>query len=328
MTYEEKLLLAKLKVLEDKEKEAKMKEDRMEIQQIADTCVFHYTNTGTLIGMLKDVSEDNTSMTFWASHISYMNDPQEREYGIKKMWEVLKDVEDELLIPSKKRITELDREELDKFIFVRNTDKNSLTNMYSVSFSKSFDSLPMWEMYGQNGNGICLGFDLKKLQVFLESQKMEPLHEIKYGIGENIDNPQTVREEMKSWKEYVRYVYEKIVHSIEEKHIFNDLDTAINNYIALLNFIPGNTKHPAYKYEDEYRLYCREINRKVFFRDRNGSLLPYVEVELPVSALKIITIGPTADKNRQVMSVAKLMKEKDIDINQITFCSSDIPYRP
>lgn len=328
MTDDEKLLLVKLKVLEDKEKEEKMKEDRMGIRQIADTCVFHYTNTGTLIGMLKNTSKDNTSMAFWASHISYMNDPQEREYGIKKMWEVLETVEDELLIPPTKRITKLNREKLDEFIFEKNTDKNSLTNMYSISFSKLFDILPMWNMYGQNGNGICLGFDLNKLQIFLKSKKMEPLYGIKYGIGENVDNPQTVKEEMKSWKEYVKCVYEKIAHNTEERRIFNDFNTAINNYIALLNFIPGNIKHPAYKYEDEYRLYCRELDRKVFFRDRNGLLLPYVEVELPVSALKIITIGPTADKNRQVMSVAKLLKEKDIDINQITFCSSDIPYRP
>lgn len=186
----------------------------------------------------------------------------------------------------------------------------------------------MWNMYGQNGTGICLGFDLNKLQVFLESQKMEPLHKIKYGIGEDTDDSLKIKEEMKSWKEYVKYVYEKSMRSIEEKHIFDDFSTAIGCYILLLNFIPDNIKHPAYKYEDEYRLYCREFDHKVFFRDRNGLLLPYIEVKLPISALKIITIGPTADKNRQVMSVAKLLREKDIDINQITFCSSDIPYRP
>ena len=328
MTDNEKQQLVKLRALEIKEKEDKMKKERLEIQPIVDSCVFHYTSAGTLIGMFKNTSKDNAFVTFWASHISYMNDPQEKVYGTNKMLEVLKDVEDELLIPSGKRITELDREELDKFVFIRNTDKNSLTNMYSISFSKSFDSLPMWGMYGQNGNGICLGFDLNKLQVFLESQGMDPLYKIKYGIGEELDSPQKAKEEMGAWKEYVKHVYEKSMHCIEQKHIFNDFNIAINTYITLLNFIPGNIKHPAYKYEDEYRLYCRELGRKVFFRDRNGLLLPYVEVELPISALKIITLGPTADKKRQVMSVAKLLSEKDIDINSITFWASDIPYRP
>ena len=100
---------------------------------------------------------------------------------------------------------------------------------------------------------------------------------------------------------------------------YTNINIALDNYIALLAIVPGNVKIPAYKYENEYRLYCRELNHKVCFRDRNGLLVPYIEMELPLDALKLIEIGPTADKNRQMMSVAKLLKEKVKDFKALTF---------
>lgn len=335
MNDKDKRQLARLRTLEFKEKEQKNKDDLQEIQQIVDSCVFHYTNAGTLVGMLKNASIENPSMTFWASHTSYMNDPKEKEYGIEKMWEILPEVENELSIPVGQRITELDREDLDQFILERNIEENSLTNVYSISFSKSFDSLPMWNMYGQNGNGICLGFDLMKLNEFLISKNMEPLKGLTYGIGEEISNIQKTNKELICWKEYIKYVY-KTNRSFIEKHMdmnskskeYTNINIALDNYIALLAIVPGNVKIPAYKYENEYRLYCRELNHKVCFRDRNGLLVPYIEMELPLDALKLIEIGPTADKNRQMMSVAKLLKEKVKDFKALTFYSSEIPYCP
>ena len=88
----------------------------------------------------------------------------------KKIWhekilEVLPTVEDELKIPSEQRINNLEQKELDKFIKILSTEKNNVINTYAISFSESFDYLPMWKMYGQDGNGICLGFDKKILNI-------------------------------------------------------------------------------------------------------------------------------------------------------------------
>lgn len=64
MNDKDKRQLARLRTLEFKEKEQKNKDDLQEIQQIVDSCVFHYTNAGTLVGMLKNASIENPSMTF------------------------------------------------------------------------------------------------------------------------------------------------------------------------------------------------------------------------------------------------------------------------
>lgn len=332
MNGDDKRLLSK--ALEAKYNSVKLQEDWQEIQQIVDSCVFHYTNAGTLASMLSNTSKEEALMTFWASSVSYMNDPTETEYGIEKMLEVLPDVEQELLIPKKQRITELDREDLDKFILGRNIEENSLTNMYSISFSKSFDSLPMWNMYGQNGSGVCLGFDLNELNDFLNSNNKKPLMKITYGVGEYIDSLQKADEEMNIWKEYVKHVYKTNMNFIVgnfkmETEVQEDVDVkiALDNYIMLRAIVPNDIKHPAYKYEDEYRLCCREFNKKVNYRNRDGLLLPYIEVKLPLTALKLVAIGPTADKNKQMMSVAKLLKEKISDFKALTFYSSEIPYR-
>jgi hypothetical protein len=157
---------------------------------------------------------------------------------------------------------------------------------------------------------------------------------ITYGVGEYIDSLQKADEEMNIWKEYVKHVYKTNMNFIVgnfkmETEVQENVDTkiALDNYMLLRAFVPSNIKNPAYKYEDEYRFCCREFNNKVNYRNRNGLLLPYIEVKLPLTALKLVAIGPTADKNRQMMLVAKLLKEKASDFKSLTFYSSEIPYR-
>lgn len=310
-----------------------MNKDRQDIQPIVNSCIFHYTNIATLIGMLKNASTENAFMTFWASHISYMNDPEEKKYGMKKIWEVLPTVEEELDIPPKRRIGSLERKELDKFIKILSTEEYSLANAYAISFSKFFDYLPMWKMYGQDGNGICLGFDKTILNKYLEENHMEKIAPVRYGIGENISDIQQAQKEKEDWKNYIKEKYKEYYNNYSEKfeNITNpdkDKTIAFYTYVTLFAFIPQYIKNPAYEYEKEYRLCCGELRHTVHFRNQNGLLLPYLEIKLPLNALKIITTGPTTDSERQMISIVKLLKTKYSNCGNITYYSSDIPYRP
>lgn len=306
-----------------------MNKDRQEIQPIVDSCIFHYTNVTTLMGMLENASTENAFMTFWASHISYMNDPEEKKYGMKKILEVLPTVEDELKIPSEQRINNLEQKELDKFIKILSTEKNNVINTYAISFSESFDYLPMWKMYGQDGNGICLGFDKKILNKYLEDNNMEKIASVRYGTGDDISDAQGEQD----WKSFIKNEYEKY-HVMSNAWVEmgaspdKNKSIALYTYVTLLAIIPPYIKNPAYEYEKEYRLCCRELRHTVHFRNQNGLLLPYLEIKLPLNALKIITTGPTTDSERQMISIAKLLKEKYDNWDNITYYSSDIPYRP
>lgn len=59
------------------------------------------------------------------------------------------------------------------------------------------------------------------------------------------------------------------------------------------------TKQPAYKYEEEWRLYRHlgnnAMNPVQKYRVRKGLIFPYAEVEIPVLAIKEIIVGPTAN---------------------------------
>lgn len=306
-----------------------MNKDRQDIQPIVNSCIFHYTNVATLIGMLKNASTENAFMTFWASHISYMNDPEEKKYGMKKIWEVLSTVEDELDIPSEQRIKNLEQKELDKFIKILSTDENSVINTYAISFSESYDYLPMWKMYGQDGNGICLGFDKKILNKYLEENNMEKIASVRYGTGDDISDAQDALD----WKSFIKNKYEKY-HVMSKAWVEmgaspdKNKSIALYTYVTLLATIPQYIKNPAYEYEKECRLCCGELRQTVHFRNQNGLLLPYLEIKLPLNALKIITTGPTTDSERQMISIVKLLRTKYSNWGNITYYSSDIPYRP
>lgn len=311
-----------------------MNKDRQDIQPIVNSCIFHYTNVATLIGMLKNASTENAFMTFWASHISYMNDPEEKKYGMKKIWEVLSTVEDELDIPSEQRIKNLEQKELDKFIKILSTDENSVINTYAISFSESYDYLPMWKMYGQDGNGICLGFDETILNKYLKENHMGEIVPVRYGIGEDISDIQQAQKDMEDWESLIKKAYKNnydyYSKAFERKSTNPDKDKtiALYTYVTLLATIPQYIKNPAYEYEKECRLCCGELRQTVHFRNQNGLLLPYLEIKLPLNALKIITTGPTTDSERQMISIVKLLKEKYDNWENITYYSSDIPYRP
>ena len=96
------------------------------------------------------------------------------------MMNVLKDIEEKLGIPQTRRITEIGTEKLFEFIKFKDVENNSITNEYSISFSNAFDSLPMWAMYAQNGNGVSLGFNEKELVLYLKKHKCGYLKDISY----------------------------------------------------------------------------------------------------------------------------------------------------
>lgn len=282
--------------------------------------------------MLKNASTENAFMTFWASHIAYMNDPEEKKYGMKKIREVLPIVEDELKIPSEQRIKNLEQKELDKFIKILSTEENNVINTYAISFSEYFDYLPMWKMYGQDGNGICLGFDETILNKYLEENHMEKIASVQYGIGENISDIQQAQKEKEDWKNYIKENYKAYYEYYSKKfeNITNpdkDKTIALYTYVTLFAIIPQYIKNPAYKDEKEHRLCCRELRHTVHFRNQNGLLLPYLEIKLPLNALKIITTGPKTDSERLMISIVQLLRTKYSNWRNITYYSSDIPYR-
>lgn len=119
--------------------------------------LYHYTTMDTFISMMEHSlfhQNDNlepTHLIMWAGHSSFQNDPTE----CKLYFEGLRKAIENYCLNNSCNLME----EYDKLI---NEPERGLS-LYFISFSEQEDDLTMWRGYGQNGDGISLGFDFDKL---------------------------------------------------------------------------------------------------------------------------------------------------------------------
>lgn len=107
--------------------------------------IYHYTNIEALLNGIAPAKPDE-DLCFWATNVEYMNDPQEMSINL-----------DEL----KKDIDSTNAENMMEAHYEDITEKKE--NLFVISFSENSDNLPMWGMYGKNGNGIALEFERSEL---------------------------------------------------------------------------------------------------------------------------------------------------------------------
>lgn len=130
---------------------------------VTDGIIYHYTTWEVLFNGVLNVnnhdSNGNSCLILRAYSVNYMNDRSEG-----------------LLLPL--GVANREREVIQER-YGRDTIQNPLLQhrydiwqrgaeqhkqkRFSISFSHENDSLPMWNYYGFNGKGICLGFDVKAI---------------------------------------------------------------------------------------------------------------------------------------------------------------------
>ena len=144
---------------------------------------------------------------------------------------------------------------------------------FSVSFSKVSDSLPMWNYYGHDGNGLSIGFDA---------------HHI---VNQGYDLVECIYDK-ESIESLADYIYDSCYY------ITDPLPPTIDLSII--------AKDSHFKYEEECRIPLRQHFGQCCVTKRNqfhpikydikrGVISPYVEVFVPIEAIREIWIGPTND---------------------------------
>ena len=281
--------------------------------------IYHYTNISTLLGMFNNCSKKNPNITMWATHSLYLNDPTEYEHGKEVCLRLLKSVEEDYNIPQEKRLSKavLDGETGIKPYLHLMDVANSMTpksvgegTPYIISLSENRDSLPMWNTYAQRGNGIAIGFDQDLLK---KEQRKWVVRKCYYDV-EN--------KEYNEVKNHIRSMYDEIERLNIKGSPLDVHQTAF--YIQELHSeIAAYIKHKAYKDEREVRCKIRKAP-DIRFRESNGLVIPYVEVEMPVECVKEIIIGPSNDSERMSTALFMLVNNKGC---KIKIEKSQIPYR-
>ncbi|NMD38799.1 MAG: DUF2971 domain-containing protein [Christensenellaceae bacterium] len=110
------------------------------IKGVPKELVGHYTKIINLNNLLKKTDE----CRLWLFNASYMNDPSEG----RTLLEYLKEIS----------TTDNQKDIIDKLVS-KYTEEFGASNVYLSSLSQAIDILPMWSMYGKDGQGCCLVFD-------------------------------------------------------------------------------------------------------------------------------------------------------------------------
>lgn len=281
--------------------------------------LYHYTTGAGLLGMLKDYSADNPNLTMWATHYMYMNDPKEYIYGQEICLDIIDEIEEELGINEDDRIKKIVTSADFQKAFREVSRKNRVHIPYLISLSRAKDSLHMWSMYATNGNGIAIRFNEEKLG------KLIYLKECIYYQDKQRDKVIYNR-----IKQDIRELYEKLNRDEEKGETKIQQATYISTLICY--FIGIRIKHNSYKIEQEVRITPRVNNQAPIkeqerVRDKNGLIIPYIELKIPFDIVESIMVGPTADFNRVKESILLLLSNKEIFWDEDRITKSKVPYR-
>ena len=218
--------------------------------------VYHYTTIDTLYSLLAShkASENKDYFTFWASSALDQNDAEELSLTIDDLYDVVLEVEKEReekvkMLPTVKLSESLYwrpigepfydvKEELADFF------KESPNTPFTLSFSRNEDSLLMWSMYANKGNGICLVFDQDKLSSF-QTDFFDTSNRVVYGKDKT------------NYIEIVRLIYDDYLKQFEQDTTFSRdkiFKEGFFTYKTLLRLISPFVKNKAFEQEQEWRI--------------------------------------------------------------------------
>lgn len=283
----------------------KFVEKNMLIDENVDV-LYQYTNIEALFNgiIVKDNKGDGKDICLWASDCGYMNDPMELKSG------------NEFL----KELTGLDL-----------SVDGDLSGFYSTSFSTVADILPMWNMYGKNGSGICLGFNKKIVMDMFKDRIYKCLYLTD-------DTKSKLKALMKGYKPTGNPLENDVAgltllfliawSLLKDKR--DEVSKAISQTFLPAILLMTYGKNKAYDYENEIRLLDSTNtidDREVKYRCQNNLIVPYIENYLPKEALTEIWIGPTNDMERTKKSIMTYLRHKGFVIEKIKIIHSEVPYR-
>ena len=295
---------------------------------------YHYTSLDTLLKISDSIHD--RKFTMHASGISFLNDSLELEYGYPKIMEYLPNIEKFLGINDSNyklsKLWEKDKSfSYDEWCEIHIKEmKESCFFPCVISLSRNRDSLPLWVMYGKQGTGAALVLDTRIYMIDkgikdgihhidLNHTDFSELHSIDvvYDAVSNDCNAIWIAK-----YEYSQY-WESVQHLTDKEAIAKkQLETLTRMMILAAPFV----KHGAYQHEKESRIISIPSIHDIKFKEGlNNIQHPYIELDLPITYLKEIVVGPCADYESVRQSLTIKMLQKGIE--NVKISKSDIPYR-
>jgi len=297
--------------------------------------VYHYTSTSTLLKILDKIEDDH--LVFFASGMSSLNDSSEFMYGFKQLRRLLPSIENKAEeLEQNFRLSEMLKNTEDSFIVERLNERftdillKECRSPFVMSTSTEGDNIPMWAMYGDAGKGVSIGLDIANMYVPIKMNDGSMVFDItKYDTNEphalkvvhslSLKHPAMLLS-ISTYKKYIETV----------KSLSNKVDIFRLQLVTLYEmsvYVSALTKHPAFSFENEWRIVrtascLSQINYRVNSR---GSVIPYINIKLPVNCFKKLYIGPCCESSYQKEIVEKMLSNKGLEHCKVI--KSRVPYK-
>ena len=283
--------------------------------------IYHYTSPGGLSSIIGKGKLRFTDRLF-------LNDKSEGTYVLQLYRKVLNDLhldlEEQFYVSAEKSLektlNEFDSYCMKKKLFI-----------YQCSFSCDQDSLCLWNYYtkGDSIKGYNIHFKSKALcEGLVLSSKLANNRTVKPVRGKVIYNKNKQTE-----------IVTKIVQIFHSHYKTSDIDTSVLTMYLIdkLLFIGIFFKDSCFQIENEYRialpLYVNDdwnyvvIDDKPNHFERNGILIPYIDVGFQEKSLIGIGLSPTTDVELAVKSVQRVGAKYSCLKEKANIVRSKIPVR-
>lgn len=188
---------------------------------------------------------------------------------------------------------------------------------FIISFTQKEEDLPMWVIYGDEGKGIRLEFDVKLMDKWADEHSVY--------INPVLYEKEYLDEEGKKLLIAIGYSIKKL---IDEHKVFEQMEIKSEQLYYLredtlrrmIAYTSAFVKQRDYNFEDEVRLVVFQGLSKKNVKYRLGTnhrLTPYIEVLIPITCLKRVVLGPSiASKENQIFLESAFKRHfKDIEIS-------------
>jgi hypothetical protein len=252
--------------------------------------VYHYTNTSGLLGII-------STGRLWATDIEFMNDAEELAYARATVLDDLRARSDEIVPPHEDSAdgmraavlrnvaSELEQSPQAQF--------STTYHVYATCFCEKGDLLSQWRAYGGDG-GYAIGFRTASLLEM--STPRGPVHFTKVTYGLNDARPD------------LDAMIEEVAHNVA------GFPGATGNIRLMELVLPmvAAIKHPTFAEEQEWRLLSTSwgVPEALCFRPGSVGLVPYIEADLPDSAVAQVIIGPGGYPDARVSGVRQLLERQ------------------
>lgn len=314
--------------------------------------VYHYTGLDTLFKILDNVNNDN--LVFHASEIFCMNDPTEFYHGVEQIWSVFPIIEEEVIksIKTSEQFSDINKLYLDnKYmlskiwneLYKNNQDwfalyveniRHSHHAPFVISFSCLDDFLPMWENYGNNGLGVAIGIDIQEYYRKVQRDDGTIIYDFTNIHSSDTYSLLVSYEDLSTnhpLASFIRAVIINYYKDLSHKE-YNDesiLDLQFKKFNEIMMTASCLIKNKAYKYEQESRLlaYCNNKNDIKFKTTQMKTIIPYINISIPISKLNSIIVGPCCDYSNVKYVIKTRLEQLGINFNDDNIIQSSVPYR-